>query len=227
MTTTRSRNELITRRKPIAVAILALSLALAACGTADSEGATTTRAPEEATTTKGSTEAEVEGVTPGSSVEGEVELGQFPTQVSFTTSDSWFVPLARSGAVILEDLDQEAMFTRALLILSATPFEAETVDGWADGHDDVSILQQDETQVGGFDTIVYDLTYDGAEEVPFLTAPGYGGEIVLRSTEYYRVWVIDINDENPLVLFSPVLRGDIGWFDKAQAIVDSMEFGEN
>lgn len=217
---------MITRRKPVAVAVLALGLVLAACGTADTEGATTTRAPEETTTTTGPTEAEPEGVSPGSSVEGEVELGQFPTPVSFATSDSWFVPLAQPGAVILEDLDQEAMFTRALLILSATPFEAETVDGWADGQDDVSILQQDEIQIGGFDTTVYDLTYDGPEEVPFLTAPGYGGEIVLRSTEYYRVWVIDIHDEAPLVLFSPVLRGDTGWFDKVQAIIDSMEFGE-
>lgn len=50
--------------------------------------------------------------------------------------------------------------------------------------------------------------------------------IILRSTEYYRVWVIDIHDEAPLVLFSPVLRGDTGWFDKVQAIIDSMEFGE-
>lgn len=226
MTTTRSRNELITPRKPVAVAILALGLLLAACGTADSEGAMTTGALEETTITTGPTGAEAEGVSPGSSVEGEVELGQFPTQVSFTTSDSWFVALAQPGAVIFEDLDQEAMFTRAVLILSATPFEAETVDGWADGHDDVSILQQDETQVGGFETTVYDLTYDGPGEVPFLTAPGYGGEIVLRSTEYYRVWVTDINDEKPLVIFSPVLRGDTGWFDKAQAIIDTMEFGE-
>lgn len=167
-----------------------------------------------------------EGVSPQSFIEGEVELGQFPTQVSFTTSDSWFVPVAQPGAVILEDLDRESDFTRAVLILSATPFEAETVNGWADRHDDVSILQQDETQVGGFETTVYDLTYDGPGEVPFLTAQCCGGRIILRSTEYYRIWVIDINDENPLVLFSPVLRGDAGWFDKARALIDTMQFGE-
>lgn len=226
MATIHSRNERITRRKPVVVAILALGLLLAACGTADSEGATTNGATEETTTTTGPNGAEAEDVSPGDSVEGEVELGQFPTHVAITTSDSWFVPLAQPGAVILEDPDQEAMFTRAVLILSATPFEAETVDGWADGHDDVSILQQDETQVGGSEATVYDLTYDGPGEVPFLTAPGYGGEIVLRSTEYYRVWVIDIDDEKPLVVFSPVLRGDTGWFDKAQAIIDTMRFGE-
>lgn len=227
MTTNGSRNELIARRKPV-VAILVLGLILAACSAADTEGAATSGAPEETTTaTTPETDAEAEGVSAGSSVEGEVELGQFPTQVSITTSDSWFVELAQPGAVFLVDLDRETPTTRAVLVLSATPFEAETVGGWADGHDGVSILQQDETQVGGLETTVYDLTYDGPGEVPFLTVQCCGGRLILRSTEYYRVWVIDIDDETPLVLFSPVLRGDAGWFDKAQALIDTIQFGES
>ena len=50
MTTNGPRNELIARRKPV-VGILVLGLILAACGTADTEGAATSGAPEETSTT--------------------------------------------------------------------------------------------------------------------------------------------------------------------------------
>jgi hypothetical protein len=39
------------------------------------------------------------------------------------------------------------------------------------------------------------------------------------------VWVIDRDAPQPLVVFTQVLRADAQWLEKAQAIVDTMEFG--
>lgn len=158
---------------------------------------------------------------------GKVDLADlFDLPVSVTTDTWWTTAVVQSGAVILEFRERETPFTRAVLILSAEPIDAKTVDEWADRHDTVTLEDRQETQVSGFDTVVYDLTYDGDGEVPFLSAPCCGGRIILRNTEYYRVWVIDIDAETPLVVLSPVLRSDLDWFENAQNVVDSMEIGQ-
>jgi hypothetical protein len=80
----------------------------------------------------------------------------------------------------------------------------------------------------GFAAVVYDLTYDGTQHILFLRASSCepcGGAILLRSSDYHRVWVIDRDAPQPLVVFTQVLRADAQWLEKAQAIVDTMEFG--
>jgi len=207
----------------------AMALALAACGGDDDDAtadATTTEAAP--STAPADTATEGEGVSPGDTVEGDVELGQFPTPISFTTKDSWFVPIAEPDGVVLEDPVQEAPFTRAVLFLTATPMGGlDTIGdlvGSGDQYDEVTIVDQAETQVGGFDATVYDLTYDGSGTLPFLSTEGFGGSIVLRDTEYYRIWEVDNGDD--FVLFAPVLRGDVEWLDKAEALIDTIQFGE-
>ncbi len=203
----------MTYRRSIVI-LAAMALALAACGgddddaTADAtttEAAPTTAAPAEATPP-----TEGEGVSPGDTVEGDVELGQFPTPISFTTKDSWFVPIAEPDGVVLEDPVQEAPFTRAVLFLTATPMGGlDTIGdlvGSGDQYDEVTIVDQAETQVGGFDATVYDLTYDGSGELPFLSTQGFGGSIVLRDTEYYRIWEVDNGGDFVLAVRSGAAR---------------------
>ena len=221
------------------IVLVAMALALAACGgdsDATADTATTTEAAPTTTAAAGTTTtAEGEGVNPGDTVEGDIELGQFPTPISFTTSDSWFVPIAEPEGVVFEDPAREAPFTRSVLFLIATPTgghetvgdrveNPEDLSGLGLQYDEVTIVDQAETQVGGFNTTVYDLTYDGSEELPFLRTRGFGGKIILRDTEYYRIWEVDNGED--FVLFAPVLRGDVEWLDKAQALIDTIEFGE-
>lgn len=171
-------------------------------------------------------EAAGEALEPGRSTQGEAVLAEeFDAPVSIRTEDEWLAAVVQPGAVILEYPERETPFTRAVLMLSAEPIGAETVDDWAEQHKAVTLEDRQETQVSGFRTVVYDLTYEGEGEVPFLSAPCCGGQIILRNTEYYRVWVIDIDADRPLVIVSPVLRDDLDWYENAQGIVDSMEIG--
>lgn len=158
--------------------------------------------------------------------EGDAILAdEFDAPVSISSEDEWVAAVVEPGAVILEYPERETPFTRAVLILSAEPLGADSVDEWASQQDAVSIESRNETQVSSFGTVVYDLTYDGEGELPFLSVECCGGQIVLRNSEYYRVWVIGIDADRPLVVFSPVLRGDLDWYVNAQGIVDSMEIG--
>jgi hypothetical protein len=81
----------------------------------------------------------------------EVTLDQFDTEITFTTEHTWRTDFAQAGAVILLGLDQQVAFTRAVLILSAEPFKAESVDEWLELHDQdgVTVEDRQETQVGG------------------------------------------------------------------------------
>lgn len=163
---------------------------------------------------------------PGRPTQGEAVLAEeFDVPVSITTESEWFAAVVQPGAVILEYPERETPYTRAVLILSAEPLGAETVDEWAEQQDAVTLHDRQETQVSGLDTVVYDLTHDSDTEVPFLSAPCCGGQIILRNTEYYRVWVIDVDSDAPLVVFSPVLRDDTEWYEHAQDVVDSMVIG--
>ena len=216
----------MTYRKSIVV-MAAMVLTVAGCGDATASTTTTTEASPTTTTVATTTTAKAVGVSSGDTVEGFVGLGQFPAPISFTTSDSWDVPFAEPEGVVLADPVTEAPFTRALLFLIATPTGGhESIgDQVAQGSqfEQVTIIEQAETTVGGFDATVYDLTYDGPGELDFLITQGFGGSIILRNTEYYRVWEVD-NGER-LVLFAPVLRGDLEWFNKAEALIDTIEFG--
>lgn len=167
--------------------------------------------------------AVADGIAADTFVEGEVSLEQLQPELSFTTPDRWFVAVAQPGAVILEDLDRTTDFTRAVLFLNARPFEASSVDEWSEGHEDVSVLAREETIVDGREGVVYDITFDGEGELPFLSAQCCGGRIILRNGEYYRVWVLDSGGEAPLVIFSPVLRDDVDWYDKVDGIIDTLD----
>jgi hypothetical protein len=57
-----------------------------------------------------------------------------------------------------------------------------------------------------------------------LTAKCCGGSMVVRSTEYYRVWIIDTGEESPLAFFVPVLKDDLDWLEKAERLIATVEF---
>ena len=200
-----------------------------ACGAQSGSESETTGATtaDEMTTTSEVVADEPTEVRPpiGRSIQGQEAFSDFAMPISITAETEWVAAVEQPGAVILEYPEREAPFTRAVLILHAEPFGAATVDEWVGLQEDVALVERQETQIDGFAVVVYDLTYDGVEELPFLSADCCGGRIILRNTEYYRVWAFEDAWGAPLVVFSPVLRGDTEWFQNAEDLVNSMQIG--
>ena len=73
----------------------------------------------------------------------------------------------------------------------------------------------------GLNAIVYDISYTGENELAVLTAPW--GQIIVRNTEYYRIWMTETGGDKPLVLFTAVLTDDLDWLDKAEKLVATIE----
>jgi len=57
-----------------------------------------------------------------------------------------------------------------------------------------------------------------------LTAKCCGGSMVVRSTEHYRVWIVETGEDPPLTLFVPVLKNDLEWLEKAEQLIATLEF---
>lgn len=223
------------------VILVAAVLILASCGGAGAEQtneaaaetaaaeqeSTTTTAPPTTTTTAApttSTSTEAENtLRTGGVVQGEVELNMLEPAVTLIAEDPWDVAVLADGAVILQDPERLSQWTRAIGIVESVPF-GPTIDDWADTHDTVTIESRTETQVGGLDAVVYDISYTGDNELAILTAPIQGGSIIVRNTEYYRIWMIETGTEKPLALFAPVLTDDLDWLNKAERIVATIEF---
>lgn len=144
-----------------------------------------------------------------------------------TLDGNWVALEVNPASVILEYTERVARYTRGVLISSAIPVAAETLDEWAAAQDLLTVENREPTQVSGYDAVVYDLTYDGDGEVTVLTNSCQlcGGRLILRNSEYYRIWMVDIDAERPLAIFSPVLRDDVDWLENADAVVDSMQIG--
>lgn len=81
-----------------------------------------------------------------------------------TLDDNWVASEVNPASVILEYTERVARYTRGVLISSAIPVAAETLDEWAAAQDLVTVENRETTQVSGYDAVVYDLTYDGDGE---------------------------------------------------------------
>lgn len=194
------------------------------------ETATTVSPPQttSSTTTTDGQESGDETLKTGLQTEGtKVVADEFDKPISVTLDGNWVALEVHHGSVILEYTERVARYTRAVIISRSNPFAAETLDEWAAGQDLVAVENREETQVSGYEAVVYDLTYDGDGELPVLTTSCHlcGGRIILRNTEYYRIWMIDIDAERPLAIFSPVLRDDTAWLEIADAVVNSLQIG--
>lgn len=237
------RQTALARKTKGRVVLVALTLVIASCGGPDAEArevlasVPTTTTPEPTSTTSPgttvttvppafkptSTSAEPESdVKAGGIVLGEVELDMLESTVTLTAEEPWNVEIAMDGAVVLVDPDRVSEFTRGVMFLEAIPFAA-TIDEWADMHDGATIESRYETQVGGLDAVVYDITYAGEGDLAILTATCCGGSIVVRSIEYYRVWTIETGRDRPLALFAAVLTDDTDWLSKAEQLVATIE----
>lgn len=89
---------------------------------------------------------------------------QFDKPISVTLDDNWVASEVNPASVILEYTERVARYTRGVLISSAIPVAAETLDEWAAAQDLVTVENRETTQVSGYDAVVYDLTYDGDGE---------------------------------------------------------------
>lgn len=183
---------------------------------------TTTTLP--ATTT---TRAEPESnVAVGEVFTGEAQFfNVVEPSVALTAEDPWKLLELHRGVVLLQDPELVTQFTRAVLLVDAAPIGAETIDEWAPINADVTLQSRTETEVGGIDAVVYDITYDGEGDLPFLSLSSSfnQGRIIVRSSEYYRVWDVNTGDEKRLFVFVPVLPDDIDWLDRAESLVSTIE----
>jgi hypothetical protein len=196
--------------------------AAAAADPAAEQESTTTTEPPTTTTTAAPTTTEPENVLQvGDVLVGEAELDMLEPAVTISAEDPWNVVEVMDGAVIFEDPDKLSPWTNAVLLVESVPFAA-TIDDWADTHDTATIESRSETQVGRLDAVVYDISYTGENELAVLTAPW--GQIIVRNTEYYRIWMVETGGEKPLALFVPVLTDDLDWLDKAEKLVATIEF---
>ncbi|NNC79100.1 MAG: hypothetical protein HKN94_03010 [Acidimicrobiales bacterium] len=196
--------------------------------TTTGEPTTTSAVPSTTTTAPSTTSTTAEpeaGVRSGDVILGEAEIDLLDPIVTLTADEPWNVHAdSVDGAIILQDPELVSEYTRGLMLLEATkPFGA-SIDEWADANEAATIESRAETQVGGLDAIVYDISYVGDNDLAILTAPCCGGRIIVRNTEYYRVWMIETGRDRPFALFSAVLTDDIEWLDKAERLVATVEF---
>lgn len=104
---------------------------------------------------------------------------------------------------------------------------AEDLRGWLAGlGDDVVAGDPTATTLGGLDATLVEL------EFPCNVADCAAGDpLAVRDLPMftpgsnYRLWIVDQAAEDPLVVIVAVGDGDLAWFDEAEAILSSVEFG--
>lgn len=157
---------------------------------------------------------------------GSIDAGQYCTDVlgvdaEFATSNAWDVPVLAPGTLILEDPDTP-IGVSALLIMRGMLADGSTEAAtWLEATSSVAVEASEPATVGGYDGQVLDLTVSAGEH-PFLTVGEPLGRIVVRSGEYYRVWLVDLADGELLVGFAPVATGNEDWLAKADEIMNSL-----
>ena len=111
---------------------------------------------------------------------------------------------------------------------------ATDVDRWLDAASDriVATDRQDVT-LGGRDAIRFDLRLGAVDCRPGVTPCAYLGAnglayvSDLQPDALYRIWFVDQDDEDPLVVIVAVDReSDLDWFDTADRILSSLAYGE-
>ena len=245
-----TRGRIIRRWQPRGALVLGAVFAVAACGggaeepdaiaessTTTSPNLTTTTIPPTTTTVPTTTTLPASTTTlaepesnaaVGEEFTGEAEfLNVMERSIALAAEDPWKLLELRRGVVLLQDPELVSQFTRAILMISAEPIGADTVEDWAALNGGVTIESQGETEVGGINAVVYDITYGGEGDLPFLSlSSGFNqGRIIVRSSEYYRVWDVNTGGEKRLFVFVPVLPDDINWLDRAERLVSTLEVG--
>ena len=116
------------------------------------------------------------------------------------------------------------------------------IDAWIDAVGELIIGERSETTVGGRDAEVIDIRVDpdGVNSVPggcgstddrcFFVASTGGDALfafIVRTTEVYRMWLIEQGDEDPVMVLGIADENAPEWLDeRADPFVDGLAFGE-
>ena len=182
--------------------------------------------------------------------EGTYRVDAIGTPLSFVVDQPLYVQPNADGMFVLshpnsqQPDDRDIVFLRvsdvadptqpAAAVDVQTAWPADDIEGWLDAvGDEIVVSNRTATMVGGREALQFDLQLaDDAECgesffcVGFITNREVNGKALeLRSV--YRVLWIDEGDESPIAIVVGVRNeSELGWFDNAESILDSLAFGE-
>ncbi len=114
---------------------------------------------------------------------------------------------------------------------------------WVEALEEVVAVGPEESEISGYSTMSYDVSLDpdGTRSIPGGCGPtpedrclfvgGTGSQTVaffiVRTTEVYRMWMIDQGDEDPILVTAIASEDNVAWLDdRAEAFVAGMTIGE-
>ena len=190
-------------------------------------------------------------ITPFDTVEGgDHRVLSVGTELSFTAAETLNVQPNFFGFFVLSDVsargpdDQDIVFLRTSGLSDPTQpwlprgeqtlWPANDLAGWVENlADGVIATEPVETTLGGLDAVYTELMladdvecgYEQGLCVGF--AENHDRDFrPLQRGSLYRVWAVDQGDEDPIFVTVAVQsEDDIEWFDRAEAVLDTLAFG--
>ncbi len=182
---------------------------------------------------------------------GTYRTGAVGTPLSFTATEALSTQPNGGGFFVVSDPSSQAPDDRELAFLRVGRFSDPTApftsieqqawwpnddfSGWLDNlHDGVIATDPVETTVNGRDAISVDLELSDDIDCGFSAGACVGfvennGQDFksLNQGSSYRVWVVDQDDEDPLLIVSGIARvEDASWFARADEVLDTVAFGD-
>lgn len=166
----------------------------------------------------------------------------FQTEVELETHENGQAHVVFADPVSVGGDDRELVFFRPAAFSDPSQpksagdgfgegWPADDFDGWLDGLiDDVAVTDRTNTTLGGLPAARVDLAIArecSTQTDAYCMVLGSTGvyERELRAGGVYRIWVVDQNGEQPLVVMMVVSREeDLAWFDTAEEILTTLAF---
>ena len=172
------------------------------------------------------------------------------TPLSFTTTEPLSTQVNGFGMFVLSDLTSRAPDDRDLVFLRVSAFSdpaspgtfieeqegwpADDFLGWIDAVvDGVNVSEPESTTVAGLDATYVEISLGDVEcgYIPgscigFVT--NHDWELkALNPGATYRVWIIDQGEHEPLAIIAGIPSDDdVAWFDRADAVMATIAFGD-
>lgn len=172
------------------------------------------------------------------------------TPLSFTTTEALSTQVNGFGMFVLSDLGSQRPDESDLAFLRVSAFSdpaspgtsiedqegwpADDFLGWIDAvADGVNVSEPESTTVAGLNAIHVEITLDDVEcgYIPgscigFVT--NHDHELrALSPGASYRVWIVDQGEYEPLAIIAGIPSDDdVAWFDRADAVMETIAFGD-
>ena len=181
---------------------------------------------------------------------GTYRTASLGTPMSFTATEALSTQPNGGGHFVVSDISSRAPDDRGLVFFRVSAFSDPDVPnspieeqtgwpsddfrGWLENLNDGVIASDSvDTTINGLPAIRVDLRLDESLECGWL--PGTCAGLAsspddikgLNQGASYRVWVVEMADEDPLLISADIPRDeDADWFDRAEAVLDTVAFGE-